>query len=173
MDVTKSNFLAVEREFGELLERSEFVALDAEMTGITLPDLKESCFDSPSKSYSTKRKVAETYGLIQIGLCLFERRTLANNDTDVILARPFNFFVFPSGDIERRATRSLVLEPEAIHFNRHHNMDFQKWIYEGVGYCTASEEARHFQALCDSLSPKPGSSIDCGKSRSPTCTGEE
>jgi hypothetical protein len=58
--------------------------------------------------------------MIQFGLCLFQKAG------DGYTAHPFNFYVFPTaGDV--------VMEGEAIAFNRDHGMDFQKWITQGIG----------------------------------------
>ena len=136
MDVTKSNFLSVLSKFESYLKKSEFVAIDEEMTGMRLKNVSDSCFDALRDSYANKRQIASSFGIIQVGVCLFEK-----NDAGPYTVRPFNFYCFPSSDSYARIQNDpLVLEPDGISFLRRHNMDFQKWVYEGVGYCTKEQE---------------------------------
>eukprot|EP00759_Apiculatamorpha_spiralis_P015165 PhF_6_TR21892/c0_g1_i1/m.31088/K01148/PARN, PNLDC1; poly(A)-specific ribonuclease len=141
MDVTKANFFAVLKHFRSLLQQSEFVCFDEEMTGITMPEYPDSFTHDPDTSFHCKRQVAMTYNLIQVGLCLFEKDT-SSGSPDAYIVRPFNFYVFPSAD---RAVpgRPITMEPDAIAFNRKNNMDFQRWVYDGVGYCTAEQEVQY------------------------------
>ena len=149
MDVTKNNFIAVLGKFEDYLKRCEFVSIDEEMTGMRLKNVKESCFDTANESYFKKRSIASAFGLIQLGVCLFEK-----GDSGTYIVRPFNFFCFPSSDaVSRVQTEPLVLDPDGIDFHRRHNMDFQRWIYEGVGYCTAEQETQYRAQLIEYCKP--------------------
>ncbi|KNH07043.1 ribonuclease [Perkinsela sp. CCAP 1560/4] len=150
MDITKQNFASILAKFEELLARSEFVAIDEEMTGMSLKDISESCFDSAADSYEKKRQIAASYMLIQVGICLFEKTTGGK-----YLVRPFNFFAFPSSDYTfRKLVRPITLETEAVAFLRRNNLDFQKWIYEGVGYCNEEEEQLYREHVEEQYAPK-------------------
>ena len=78
------------------------------------------------------KSVAETYKIIQIGLCLFHEETPASSDSTApprFAARPYNFWLFPEEG-------AVNMEAAAIAFNKTHGMDFNKWIYEGIPYLT-------------------------------------
>ena len=140
MNVTKANFPSVLPEFGNLLEQCEFYAIDGEMTGIEIPSSRGHVCDEPEVAFEKKCRVAETYSFIQFGICLFQENS---GPGPRYVARPFNFFVFPSSDERLCPGRTLVLEPDGISFNKRNQMDFQKWFYEGVGYCNAAQEDRY------------------------------
>lgn len=78
------------------------------------------------------KSVAETYKIIQIGLCLFHEETPSSSDPTApprFVARPYNFWLFPEEG-------AVNMEAAAIAFNKTHGMDFNKWIYEGIPYLT-------------------------------------
>mmetsp|Transcript_12693 Transcript_12693/g.35933 ORF Transcript_12693/g.35933 Transcript_12693/m.35933 type:complete len:557 (+) Transcript_12693:93-1763(+) len=131
MNVTKANFAEAATEIEELLPSALFVAIDEEMTGITLPDQAELMDDVPATRYAKLRNVATRYSIIQFGVCLFHA---AEGDNSYV-ARPYNFYLFPDGG-------AVSLEVAGIKFLRTHNMDFNKWIYEGVPYYSRSNAVR-------------------------------
>ena len=149
MDVTKENFPSVLQSIGPQIKRSAFIAIDAEMTGISDTESQEKFDDPPSMSFKKKTEIAQKYGLIQVGVCLFEAMEHSDKEADYDAktsyhVRPYNFYVFPSsiGDLAHCSKR-FMFEPGAIIFNKQHNMNFQRWIYDGVGYCNAGHEAEY------------------------------
>lgn len=91
--------------------------------------------DTTEARYQKMKSVAEHYRIIQIGLCLFHLDA-ANSKPDEpkFIARPYNFYLFPAGQA------SVNMEASAIEFNKQHNMDFNRWIYEGIPYVTDAGE---------------------------------
>lgn len=55
MNVTKKNFEEAADEIERLLPSVEFVAIDEEMTGISLPGFEEQIADSPAQRYGKMR----------------------------------------------------------------------------------------------------------------------
>jgi hypothetical protein len=137
MNVTKANFPTVVSELERLLPTASFVAIDEEMTGISIPGCeREKMDDTTEQRYQKMRAAAEHYKIIQIGLCLFhevkEDASAAKSGQPSIprfCARPYNFYLFPEEG-------QINMEAEAIAFNKQHGMDFNKWIYEGIPYVT-------------------------------------
>jgi len=72
------------------------------------------------------RRVASTYKLVQFGACLFHE-----SDTGYV-ARPYSFFLFPTNGEVR-------MDASSIGFLRSHNMDFNKWIYEGIPFLSRAK----------------------------------
>lgn len=65
----------IRQQSNDLLEHlptAAFVAIDEEMTGISLPGTKRPTKDdTPSQRYKTLKAVPERYGIIQFGVALF------------------------------------------------------------------------------------------------------
>lgn len=70
---------------------------------------------------------AQKYGLIQIGFALFKRVDAG------VEARTYNFWTFPRPFFGKYG-RDVALEPDCIEFHKTVGTDFQKWIFEGIGY---------------------------------------
>lgn len=155
MEVTRENFAAVVDDFCDLAATCDFFAIDEEMTGINLQDAIENPLMSIRERYAIKKQVAERYNIIQVGVCLFHKVTEDTQGEKKVgskpayVARPFNFFLFPSsvedntgGIAAGTPMRSdVVLSSSAIAFLRRHGMDFQRWVYKGVPYCSGPQEA--------------------------------
>lgn len=163
MNVTRENFACTVDEFCELAQSCEFFAFDEEMTGISLPNLPETPLMCVEEMYHSKRQVAQRYSIIQIGICLFHRDDAVAGASDAsaigrrYIARPFNFYLFPSssqdgpyqGPVLAGAEEStdVVLSSSAIAFLRKNKMDFQRWFYHGIPFCNeAMEEQLRNQA---------------------------
>ena len=157
MNVTRSNIDATADEFRSLVSSASFVAMDLEMTGISLPDndCKESLMDTPSMRYSKMRKVASRFNVVQVGLTLFHEKNDATNanddstctddadadvDADVDVnnaspvlsedrfeARTYNVFTFP-------AKGQITLDSSAVDFLVKNGMDWNAWFQDGVSY---------------------------------------
>lgn len=164
MQVNKDRFPAVLPHFLELLETCAFYAFDEEMTGINVPEVVESVTFSPEESYHSKRLAASRYNMIQVGICLFHREEVAGRpQPHCYTARPFNFILFPGWtdelsqlQLSAGATagevvgqRDVVLSPSALSFLRRHGMDFQRWVYEGIGLCDSGEERLLLRCLAE------------------------
>ena len=70
------------------------------------------------------RSAANKYRIIQMGICLFTRK-----EDKILEARPYNIYLFPrerSGFIPQ-----ILIDSSAADFNTKHNMDWNKWFYEG------------------------------------------
>jgi len=137
MNVTKSNFAQALGEIRALLPTAAFVGIDLEFTGISLGDLGEQqaaqrVDDTPEERYQRMKPVAETYRIIQVGLCLMHPSATTPGG---FVATPFNFYVFPEQG-------RVNMECGAVNFNTQHQMDWNKWIREGIPYVTAAGEAK-------------------------------
>ena len=129
MDVTRENFEAAATLLESLLPTCAFVAIDEEMTGITLDKASKPCLsDSPEARYKKMCRVAEEFMLMQVGICLFHA-----TDDGGYVARPFNVYVFPAESSPRR----MVMSTSTAHFHVSNKMDFNRWICEGVPFLDA------------------------------------
>ena len=77
MHVTKQNFDEVIENIEMYLPTAAFVAIDEEMTGISMDE--QSCYsmgDTPAKRYAKMREVASRYNIIQFGMALFHEKNV-------------------------------------------------------------------------------------------------
>lgn len=146
MNVTKENLAEAAAQIEALLPSAAFVAIDEEMTGITLQGQAEQIQDLPSRRYSKMRNVASRYNIIQFGLCLFHESESGSG----YLARPYNFYIFPEAG-------AINMEGSSICFLRDHKMDFNKWIYEGIPYVNKEGAKRLHCSLFPENSGENGS----------------
>lgn len=83
VNVTKTNFLAQQlSDFLVHLPSASYVAMDEEMTGISLPETSwsDNKMELPSERYTRCLKgVPERYSLLQVGVSLFHRNPKYNN----------------------------------------------------------------------------------------------
>ena len=70
MNVTKANFDEVADKIESLLPTAAFVAIDEEMTGISMEN-HYYMGDTPAKRYEKMREVASWYKIIQFGVAVF------------------------------------------------------------------------------------------------------
>jgi poly(A)-specific ribonuclease len=143
MDVTRANFEVVLPHIRKLLAEAEFSSIDFEMSGIRTAEDKNDIEGTAADAFPEKSRAAQRYTLVQFGLCIFTRKPAAPdappNAPKLYTAHPFNFFVFPGDKSE-----DIVINVDTAAFLAKHNMDFSKWITEGVPYLkrTKAEEMR-------------------------------
>lgn len=129
MDVTRANFEVVLPKFSALLEEAEFASFDLEMTGIRMAGHEGSILDPAHVAFIEKNMAAAKYNIIQLGVCLFVRKSADGADVVKYDAYPFNFFAFPGnkdGDV--------CMNVDTAAFLTKHGMDFSKWITTGIPY---------------------------------------
>lgn len=121
------------------LPHAAFVAIDEEMTGISLPNApRPPKDDTPSQRYQALKLVPERYSIIQFGVALFIKK----EDDIGFIVKKYNFFLFPSGT---NYSREVTLNPGSIAFLKEHDMDFNLWTKAGIPFCT-SAQAEDFMA---------------------------
>lgn len=120
------------------LPRAAFIAIDEEMTGISLPGApRPPKDDTPAQRYQSLKKVPERYSIVQFGVALF----IKNEDEDGgFTVKKYNFYIFPSG---KNNSREVTLNPSSIAFLKEHDMDFNLWTKEGIPFSTSDQAADH------------------------------
>jgi poly(A)-specific ribonuclease len=72
VNVTKANFVEQSNDLLQHLPTAAFIAIDEEMTGISIPGTgRPPKEQAPFQRYSTLKQVPERYAIIQLGICLF------------------------------------------------------------------------------------------------------
>lgn len=137
---TKSDFLVQSNDFLRHLPTASWIAIDEEMTGISLPpsESPRPCKeDAPEDRYTSLKQVPERYSIIQLGICLFEQTGTVEADTansSSFRVRRYKFTLFPPADPS--ISREVTLSPSSIHFLTENNMNLDLWAREGIPFCT-------------------------------------
>mmetsp|Transcript_8241 Transcript_8241/g.10790 ORF Transcript_8241/g.10790 Transcript_8241/m.10790 type:complete len:673 (+) Transcript_8241:348-2366(+) len=161
--VTKKNFIEQSNDFLSHLPTAAFVAVDEEMTGISVGGQWQNIpkDETPSERYPHLKQAPETYSIIQFGISLFhyndsdrkqqQQQSESSNESDQPAAdwsvRRYNFFAFPGKDSER----SVVLNPSAVAFLNQHNISFDKWTKEGIPFQTESQAKDSLQSYTEKI----------------------
>mmetsp|Transcript_7786 Transcript_7786/g.8922 ORF Transcript_7786/g.8922 Transcript_7786/m.8922 type:complete len:634 (+) Transcript_7786:342-2243(+) len=159
VNVTKRNFLEQSNDLISNLPQAAFVAIDEEMTGISIPNIpRPPKDDTPVERYKTLKQIPERYSIIQFGVALFIPNNSRDNSFNV---KRYNFYLFPNSSSN---VKEVTLNPSSIEFLQEHGMNFNLWTKEGIPYCTSSKaiefmekyRKRAFSLLTDVDSkPKP------------------
>ena len=165
VNVTKKNFIDKSRDCIRHLPSAAYAAVDLEMTGISLPSAqgRPSKEHTPAERYALNKAVPERYSIIQAGVALFHenpayRRWMELPDEDRSVddmpvefhVRKYNFYLFSPPSHNDAHTREVVLNPGTVQFLTSHNMDYNKWLKEGVPYVTVDRA----QELLDKFKEK-------------------
>jgi len=127
MNIVKSNFKEKLSFVLESIETSDFIAFDTEFSGLhTDTANKTVSFDEAEERYQKLKHTVEVMNAFQIGIVTFKF------DGEKYVARPFNFYCFPSSDLLEEKTMSF--KPKTVEFLRKNHFDFNKMFSEGVNY---------------------------------------
>ncbi|OZJ05832.1 hypothetical protein BZG36_00909 [Bifiguratus adelaidae] len=137
MEVIRSNFADALERVGEAIHEAEFLAIDAEFSGLEqVADLRKSEYDV-EQYYIDIAALVKRYNIIQFGLCAFTWSAVSQS----YISKPFNFYLFPTTTTgTARLDRPFSVQPSAIDFLAKHSFDFNKWLYCGIPWLTQAEE---------------------------------
>ncbi|KAJ2707862.1 hypothetical protein FB645_000426 [Coemansia sp. IMI 203386] len=146
MDVTRDNFAGALKVFKESISGCDFVAMDMEMTGLyESRQLTPNRNDTSDERYAKLKRSVESYGVAQVGICLF---TWVESQHDGLgsgyyEAKPFNFNVFPCTSVGAIPVEAhFGCKNTAFEFLSNNGFDFNKWINSGIPYLRADEAHR-------------------------------
>lgn len=138
MDVDDDSFEENMEQVSAHLRDARFISIDLEMTGIHVAaSVSEVEGEKPELRYSKAKRVAEAYGILQVGICCFLECEGGYQSF------PYNFYLFPRPINEPPLFHSqrFSIDADAMNFNRHQNFDFTKWAKSGITYCNREVEA--------------------------------
>eukprot|EP01084_Bolivina_argentea_P161513 281138_1 len=141
MNVTRSTFTPeVEALIAESIRSSDFVAVDCEFSGLDAEEkgsggnLRPLPCESVQFRYDKRRRSAESFALLQIGICCFTW-----DEAGKLTAKPFNVPIFPASVMGAR-DRRFLFQTSSLRFLGYHNFDFNQWVKEGVPYVSKRDE---------------------------------
>jgi len=161
MNVTRANIDTATDEFTSLVSTASFIAMDLEMTGISLPgpETKEHLMDTPSMRYVKMRQVASRFSVIQVGLTLFHAKTESKTEPKTVpvpgttsaSTSPDTTDIISSSDTHTSSNvdaydarvynvftfpqkGQITLDGSAVDFLVNNGMDWNAWFENGVPY---------------------------------------
>eukprot|EP00754_Rhynchopus_humris_P052071 Rhum_TRINITY_DN9906_c0_g1::Rhum_TRINITY_DN9906_c0_g1_i1::g.35878::m.35878/K01148/PARN, PNLDC1; poly(A)-specific ribonuclease len=144
MNVDTDNFAEGLEALRASLNDCQYVAMDLEMTGISLSgDARTavSITDTPQQRYVKYKVAVEKFAPMQVGLACFKE-----TQEGTLAAAPFNVYVFPrsieDGSLGAPHIPQVSLCSSAMSFHRGNGFDFQRWVDKGVPYVTSAVESR-------------------------------
>ncbi|XP_037091537.1 pre-piRNA 3'-exonuclease trimmer-like isoform X2 [Pollicipes pollicipes] len=135
-DVTADNFDELWPHIQRNIDQAVLVGIDSEFSGIVAsPKLKNSLFDTMPERYTLQRQNISPFTITQFGLTLFVRATEPN----AYVAHPYNFYLCPPsfGRLDPR----FSCQASSLQFLRRYGFDFNKFIYGGIPFLHAEDEA--------------------------------
>ncbi|XP_052073736.1 poly(A)-specific ribonuclease PNLDC1-like [Mytilus californianus] len=141
--ITKANFEDVFPTVETAIRKAEFIALDAEFTGLQLnKQTKSTLFDTSEERYAKLRRTISNITICQIGVSAFVKDPDSENK---YIAHTFNFHLYPPvfGPVDVRFT----CQASSLRFLCKYNFDFNKFIYDGISYLNAEQEQQIQQYL--------------------------
>ncbi|KAF9139316.1 hypothetical protein BG015_002067 [Linnemannia schmuckeri] len=137
MEIVRENFQRELPYIKEAIEECEFIAIDAEFSGLHTEPNRRTQNTTLEEGYEDLRKSASKFLTIQIGISTFK----FDPSNGSYLAKPFNVFVFPTTLTGYSPQgRCFLTEASSLDFLAKNRFDFNKWIYQGVHYMTKDEE---------------------------------
>ncbi|KAI6660307.1 Poly(A)-specific ribonuclease PARN-like [Oopsacas minuta] len=150
MDLTKLNFKENFQLFKSALNQSDFIAIDAEFSGL-YNKLKLNPLDEFGDRYEILRKNLKQYVLLQVGICCFELLTPGEYK-----CYPFNFNIFPySHEQSKDFNTAFLCDSNTLTFLADNKFDFNKVIYSGIPYISMMNLKSLIRQTKPLLSPTP------------------
>lgn len=139
MEVTRHNFAEVLPLVKQALADCQFFSLDCEMTGLFLADKSGNYLDEIHDRYQEMLASSRAFVINQFGLSAFVWEDGAYRP------RTFNFYLFPRPveGVDKR----FVCQSSSMDFLARCGFDFNKAIYDGIGYMTAATRDQKLAAV--------------------------
>lgn len=153
VDVTSKNFVDVYNRIQEELLKCDFVAIDAEFTGLLDDGVRDSLLDFPADRFKRHRQFGGRFLVNQVGVCLAEA-----TEGGKFLMRPYNFYVFPveSWKINRKDDCFFSCQASSLKLLSESKFDFNKWIGEGIRYVSEhKDKPRNARVPASTPAPAP------------------
>ncbi|KAF9972330.1 hypothetical protein BGZ73_004567 [Actinomortierella ambigua] len=140
MEVVRENFQKELPWIREAIYECDFVAIDAEFSGLHVTQNRRNATKTLEQSYWELKTAAMQFLTVQIGLATFKFDPATGN----YVAKPFNFYIFPTTLAGFSPPhRCFLTEASSLDFLAKNRFDFNKWIGEGIHYMTKQEEENY------------------------------
>ncbi|OTB08422.1 hypothetical protein M426DRAFT_263671 [Hypoxylon sp. CI-4A] len=143
MEVNRDNFFSVLPTMLAEAEKSRFVAVDLEMSGISSTQGRTRYDTTLQGSYTRLKEVAEQFQVLQIGFSFIS----FNEQTSTYQTRTFNCNVSPlfprsslSDFLTSHLDRTFQFSARSYNFLVRHGFDFNRALNNGVSYLSCNDQ---------------------------------
>ncbi|XP_022911261.2 poly(A)-specific ribonuclease PARN-like [Onthophagus taurus] len=142
MEVTKTNFEEVLPKIKESVDKSTFLTIDCELTGLSTTNDVNS-YDTQKSYYEKVRKGCKDFLVIQYGICTFRY----DEKSKSFKHQAFNFYIFPKAVPKHVPDQRFLCQASSIDFLITQNFDFNKLFRDGIPYLNEHQEAKYRDSL--------------------------
>jgi cold shock CspA family protein len=140
MEGCASNFEYVLNDFAQRMHNAKYITVDMELTGADLEREPDNYAETAQERLSKLSRIAQQHVPIQIGF------TIVSLDGTKFVCSTYNFYAFPWAGPENAARApKFACQVSALKFNARNNVDFNKWVRDGVSYMTREDESNYLQ----------------------------
>lgn len=147
MEVTVENFAETLPSILQAVERADFIAIDAEFTGLRRKETSRYCeLDTIEQRYTKAREAAKDFGMIQFGITAFRYIREKSSYSHAT----FSFYLLgKTGDM-------LYYDNTSLKFLADNGFDFNKLFKSGLPYLSILEETeKRAEFVNQALEPYP------------------
>ncbi|KAK7078553.1 hypothetical protein SK128_024198 [Halocaridina rubra] len=130
MEITKRNFKSLLPNILDAIEKCDFIAIDAEFTGLRPTGYNLCELDTLEERYAKIRHSAQQYGMIQFGISTFRYSPNTKRYTHAT----FCFYLLA------KPGANEVIDTSSLNFLANNGFDFNKLYKDGLPYMTLKEE---------------------------------
>lgn len=172
MDVTKENFKEAYCLLEKHLPKTDFVAIDAEFSGLSTKKGPRNSFNTLEENYLKSKDCSDRFLILQYGICLFTWNEEANRYT----ALPFTFNIYPRPYKRFFNDVMFMVQSSCLDFLASNNFDFNKLFYGGISFVHPSTENKvteKYEAATKFITNKEKKISGNVKTPTPTATPKE
>eukprot|EP01129_Flabellula_baltica_P013883 TRINITY_DN6536_c0_g1_i2.p1 TRINITY_DN6536_c0_g1~~TRINITY_DN6536_c0_g1_i2.p1 ORF type:complete len:335 (+),score=69.84 TRINITY_DN6536_c0_g1_i2:1-1005(+) len=131
MEITRDTFENNLPTILSEIDKSQFISIDCEFTGLNQRTKEDHLLDSLEERYE-KRLGDDNFVINQFGLSCFVK----NEDEETWKVTVFNFYVFPSSAVEDW----FLCQSGSLRYLAEHGFDFNAWIGKGIPFLNYQQE---------------------------------
>lgn len=143
MEVTKDNFRKAYSILEKEIQFADFIAIDAEFTGLSSIRNQGTCYDTPEDVYKNTLTGTSKMLMIQYGVCLF----IWKWETYSYEAIPFTFYIYPRLYKSYGNDVLYMSQSSSINYLAQHGFDFNKLFHHGISFMSLEEENKALNCI--------------------------
>ena len=136
MDVTKENFKKAYCLLEKHLSNADFVAIDAEFSGLSTKKGSRHSFQTLEENYLKTKGGSDQFLILQYGICLFTW----NDEVNRYTVLPFTFNIYPRPYKRFFNDVMFMVQSSCLDFLSQNNFDFNKLFYDGISFVHPSTQ---------------------------------
>ncbi|KAI8338954.1 CAF1 family ribonuclease-domain-containing protein [Chlamydoabsidia padenii] len=138
MEILKKDFEASLPTIRQALLDADFISIDAEFSGLSVPTARFNNRDDAQHRYYKVKQHVEAFMVVQYGVCAFKKTNKG------YVAKPFNFYIYGGDNDNIQSQRHFLSNASSLSFLRSNHFDFNKLIDQGIPFYNYTEEGSRY-----------------------------